>query len=104
MMRNCSRCRKRRFILDGKICARCQTLLRRMVQGLCTASIHHGPGHQSTTYCEQKVAKHWRHKGRLIHTATYGSHSQHAEWTGREKCSGYFDEPPTLSAKEAHAE
>lgn len=74
----------------------------------CTAAIHHGSGHQSSTRCYVK-GPHTEHE------AVYGSHNQYATWTdgsylraleaaGVEKIpswvdegtamSGYFDEPP----------
>ena len=73
---------------------KCDRILRdrdRKRQGQCTARIHHGPGHQSATYCNQ-VGKH------TFHTAVYGSDREEAEWKGKDICSGYFDEPPSKDA------
>ena len=73
---------------DG--CLRCETEKERKADGLCCAMLGHGPGHQSTTYCEKKG----KHK---VHECTYGSFDQHAEWTGpvhKMEFTGYFDDPP----------
>lgn len=60
----------------------------------CTAIIHHGPGHQSTTSCELK-GQHDRHR------AIYGADRQEARWKGEEVFSGFFDEPPQFSEEDA---
>lgn len=70
----------------------------------CCARVWHGPGHQSSTYCEVEGP----HE---THRAAYGEFRQLAEWrTGqfteeyekagadwwdnRDACTGFFDEPP----------
>lgn len=71
-------------------CPRCNTNQDRKNRGLCLAQLHHGPGHQSSTYCEVTG----KHK---IHRCIYGSFDQEATWTGsvfKRKFTGYFDEPP----------
>ena len=62
---------------------------KRKASGKCMAVLHHGPGHQSRSYCsvEGPHAKH-----RVI----YGSYEQEATWRGWSKCTGYFDEPPEV--------
>lgn len=59
----------------------------------CKASIWHGPGHQSQTYCQ----KHGPHE---IHETIYGSRNQFARWRGDEIYSGFCDEPPELAEQE----
>jgi hypothetical protein len=71
-------------------CIRCETEKRRKKEGLCCARLGHGPGHQSSTYCEVK-GKH------NIHECRYGSYDQIACWKGpvsKLKFTGYFDDPP----------
>ncbi len=58
-----------------------------MKKETCSATLYHGPGHQSRTKC-QLEGKH------TTHFAIYGSHEKEAEWRGKEKCTGFFDEPP----------
>ena len=86
------RCKKhgRFFVGDG--CPICRVEARRKKEGLCLAALHHGPGHQSKTYCQKKG----RH---VVHRATYGSHEQTMEWRekkGKMTCTGFFDEPIEL--------
>lgn len=54
----------------------------------CTATLRHGPGHQSTTECEL-VGEH------AIHQCHYGEFSELAYWRGDSAATGYFDEPPS---------
>lgn len=56
---------------------------------ICSAVIHHGPGHQSKTRCGLTSP----HE---IHEAVYGSLRQFAEWRGDAVTTGFFDEPPEL--------
>jgi hypothetical protein len=73
-------------------CHRCETEAERKKNGQCCARLFHGPGHQSSTYCEVQ-GKH------AVHRCTYGSFDQVATWTGLEddqKFSGYFDEAPCV--------
>ena len=88
------RCKKHgRYILSKeKGCPTCSTEARRKKEGLCLASLHHGPGHQSRTYCQVKG----RH---AVHRATYGSFEQTMEWRekkGKLTCTGFFDDPVEL--------
>ena len=53
---------------------------RRTRDGLCVARIHHGPGHQSSTFCELTG----NHK---IHHATFGEFDSYQEWEGYEAFS-----------------
>lgn len=53
----------------------------------CNIAIWHGPGHQSTTFCEARGP----HE---LHSAEYGEFSQLAEWVGDDVFSDPFDEPP----------
>lgn len=55
----------------------------------CHAVIFHGPGHQSTTRC-QETGEH------ELHRAVFGSACQEGWWRGMETCTGYFDDPPPL--------
>jgi hypothetical protein len=71
------------------LCPICNTEARRRKEGLCLAILHHGPGHQSKTYCRVR-GKH------TIHRATYGSYEQTMEWRekkGKKTFTGFFDEP-----------
>lgn len=80
------------FFEEERGCFRCETEKARKAKGLCIAKLGHGPGHQSTTYCEVKG----KHK---VHECTYGSYSQFAQWIGptwKLKFTGYFDNPPTI--------
>lgn len=56
-------------------------------QAVCSATLYHGPGHQSRAKCHLKG----RHK---IHFTVYGNHRQEARWKGKDVCTGFFDEPP----------
>ena len=58
-------------------------------QGKCIARIHHGAGHQSSTWCDVRGP----HR---IHHAIYGEFDQEMEWRGLEAYSGFFDEPKEL--------
>jgi len=83
-------CKKHGVILpDTAGCSTCRKEAERKKNGLCCALLYHGPGHQSRTYCSVK-GKH------TIHSCVYGSYGQYAEWTGKDKCTGYFDEPPSI--------
>ena len=76
----------------NKKCHKCETEARRRKDGLCCATLGHGPGHQSKTYCQEKG----KHK---VHRCIYGSCEQFAEWRGavtKMAFTGYFDEPPTI--------
>jgi len=64
-----------------------ERLAKRRLNGLCCAILHHGPGHQSQTFCQKKG----EHK---IHECRYGSYDELARWKGMKKFTGYFDEPP----------
>ena len=55
----------------------------------CKAVLHHGPGHQFRTHC-QLTEKH------TIHYCRYGCCQEEAYWKGKEKCTGYFDDPPPI--------
>lgn len=61
----------------------------RRKRGECCAVLHHGPGHQSQTYCQKKGT----HK---VHEAVYGCYDQRATWKGMKKFTGYFDEAPEV--------
>ena len=63
-------------------------LQRRKQKGLCNALIHHGPGHQSHTYCDI-VGLHKKH-----HALIYSNYEQEAFWNGMKVFSGFFDKPP----------
>jgi hypothetical protein len=84
-------CKKHGRFCVGDGCPICRTEARRKEDGLCLAALHHGPGHQSKTYCQVKG----RH---VVHRATYGSHEQTMEWRekGKTTCTGFFDEPIEL--------
>jgi len=62
-------------------------LAKRKAEGKCCAQLHHGPGHQSSTYC-YKVGEH------KIHECIYGSFESYATWKGMKKFTGCFDESP----------
>lgn len=55
------------------------------------AQLHHGPGHQSSTYCCVPPAAHHKLNGRIVHVAHYSNGTM--EWHGRHGCTGYFDDP-----------
>lgn len=98
-VRRCNGCRKKLLIEDGNAaCARCIEIYRRRDEGLCTAQIAHGPGHQSRTFCDHPSGdKHPRRSGRLEHLARYGEFDQLATWYGKKAYSGYFDDPPSTT-------
>ena len=54
---------------------------QRREAGLCNQKIWHGPGHQSSTYCEAK-GEH------ITHFATYGEFDDYSEWEGTEQAFG----------------
>lgn len=54
----------------------------------CTAVVHHGPGHQSTTLCQLKGP----HDVHLVWPPSNGCW----EWRGAEVTTDYFDELPIL--------
>ena len=64
-------------------------LAERKSEGLCNAILHHGPGHQSRTFCELKG----NHK---IHKTEYGLYRQVMEWKGKEACTDFWDDPKEL--------
>lgn len=68
--------------------ARKEMMRRHLADGLCPATIWHGPGHQSGTFCRKEGA----HE---IHEAVYGGHT-FVQWRGIETTTGFFDEPPEL--------
>jgi hypothetical protein len=93
----CILCRKGDAVLGprGPICAALKACFRRREDarrereahdGVCSARIQHGPGHQSATNCHRGRG----HSGK--HCATYGSHGLHAVWSGAKASSGYFDD------------
>lgn len=58
----------------------------------CTATLWHGPGHQSRTRCEVRGPHD-------IHRATYGPIGHYdtiATWRGGDATTGFFDEPPSV--------
>lgn len=67
--------------------ARRAMMHRHLDDGLCPAVLWHGNGHQSATFCTL-TGEH------DVHEAEYGFTPWHAEWTGIEATTGYFDEPP----------
>lgn len=88
-------CQKHGRFFAGKECPTCSTETRRKKEGLCLAALHHGPGHQSKTYCQVKG----RH---AVHRATYGSLDQTMEWRekrGKPTCTGFFDEPVPVETR-----
>lgn len=92
----CRSCRKPRYCYRGKnVCIGCETRRRRRAKGLCNAVLWHGPGHQSQTFCA--ATKHEILKRKLVHRCSYSGGE--AEWFGREKATGYFDDPPTLESE-----
>ena len=95
------RCKKHGCIyLDKKHgCPRCRSDAHQRSKGLCTSLLYHGPGHQSSTYC-QVVGKHEIRFGRKVHRAIYGSFEQEMEWIerrGKKTFTGYFDDPVELT-------
>lgn len=87
----CSRPNHGIIFKPGK-CLRCAIERERSSEGLCCAKLGHGPGHQSTTYCQEK-GKH------RVHRCVYGCFDQTAEWTGpayKIRFTGYFDDAPRL--------
>jgi hypothetical protein len=54
----------------------------------CSAEIHHGPGHQSTTKCG-KVGPHEVHGAEIMGEMAYWRTEE-----GKESFTGYFDESP----------
>lgn len=91
--KTCRRCRKKRVMFDdGHLCAPCATIRRREADNDCIARIWHGPGHQSSTFCEESAGTHTMFKGRKLHRAYFGG--GWAEWFGLNKFTGYFDELP----------
>jgi|SRR6185503_4951501 len=88
----CRNCGRTRAIERPKVvCHRCVDHRWQRERGGCTAELHHGPGHQSTTYCEVQSGKHRKEGGRIVHSARYNSGEM--VWHGRHGCTGYFDEP-----------
>jgi len=63
-----------------------ETHRKRKSKGLCCSILHHGPGHQSKTFCSRK-GKH------TVHSCVYGSYENFMEWNGKEAFTGYFDKP-----------
>jgi len=64
-------------------------LKKRRAEGLCCAEVGHGPGHQSSTFCEKR-GKH------TIHGCRYGGYDQYTEWRGMQGFTGYFDDPKEI--------
>ena len=62
----------------------------------CTAVIHHGRGHQSSTACRLRGPH-------TVHFAVYGNYDQEARWTGDNACTGYHDDPPSESPEQERA-
>lgn len=62
----------------------------RRSKGLCCAQVGHGPGHQSSTFCEKRG----KHK---IHGCRYGCYDQYTEWRKMQGFTGYFDEPKEIT-------
>lgn len=58
-----------------KGCIRCLEEKRRKNDGKCIARLAHGPGHQSSTYCDV-IGPHKEHSCR------YGRYDQNAYWKG----------------------
>lgn len=61
---------------------------RRKDEGKCIARLAHGPGHQSSTYCDV-IGPHKEHN------CQYGSYNQTACWTGsvyKLKFTNFFDD------------
>lgn len=73
-------------------CSICKTEKDRKEKGLCLATLWHGPGHQSSTYCQVKGP----HK---VHKAVYGSFEQEMEWKKKKAFTGYFDDPVELGKR-----
>lgn len=84
-------CRKH-GLRNERPCPTCVTEAERTKEGKCNATIWHGPGHQSKTYCQKRGS----HK---IHFAVYGCYEQEANWKGNKRYTGYFDEPPSLNRR-----
>ena len=61
----------------------------RKASGLCISVLHHGPGHQSKTFCSL-TGEH------DVHNAVYGCWNQEMSWKGDEAFTGYFDEPKEI--------
>ena len=77
-------------------CTKCHHEKVRKNEGRCNAQLGHGPGHQSTTLCEEIVPH-------TIHRCSYGLRHLEAKWIGPEnetKYTGYFDEPPTVEEED----
>ena len=69
-------------------CIRCKEEKRRKDEGKCIARLAHGPGHQSSTYCDV-IGPHKEHN------CQYGSYNQTACWTGsvyKLKFTNFFDD------------
>lgn len=49
---------------------------KRRAAGKCTARIWHGPGHQTSTWCD-RTGEH------RVHHAIYGRYDTEGEWTGK---------------------
>jgi hypothetical protein len=74
------------IIFPKEGCHKCKEEKKRKKNGLCCARLHHGPGHCSSTYC-QNMGPH------KVHSAIYGCYDQEMEWKGMRAFTGYFDEP-----------
>lgn len=74
------------FTLDGEGVSRLTVEAELPKPPPCTAELHHGPGHQSTTRCELTGA----HE---VHEGHYHGGIR-ATWRGQTATTGYFDEPP----------
>lgn len=88
----CRNCRKLAAIERPKtVCHSCEDKRWQRSRGGCTALLHHGPGHQSSTYCIARPGQHRKENGRLLHVASYSGGFM--EWHGQHGCTGYFDDP-----------
>jgi len=83
-----ARCKKHGLYMKPS-CSVCGTEARRISEGKCIARLWHGPGHQSSTFC-QAVGEH------KIHKAYYGSFGGFMQWKGKKAFTGFFDEPKEL--------
>lgn len=78
-------------------CPRCAEEERRRKAGQCIARLGHGPGHQSSTYCDV-IGLH------TVHSCQYGRNDERAYWKGsvyKLKFTGFFDEAPTVENMDA---
>jgi len=81
-----------RFGVKIPACPRCKEEKKRTLNGQCNAKLHHGPGHQSSTFCEETGD----HDIHMCHYYPSGCYETVARWTEDHKFSGFFDEPPDV--------